>query len=338
MVALRVRDHRRHAAHANAQQLLRCAGRYVHARKLHERRAGITEVQMLRAQVRAGRIEHDLPAEHELRHRRRVLDEIGENRAMPLDGRARGIGRLEVRRAHEHRHAILAEALEHRHGHFHRRRAVVDTRQQMRVDVDHARAATVSAPSTRGPPSSSAPPMTTMSAPASRAARTASDAANAAAHEQRTAPRRARAANHRCAHRARRAASRIEIRRVHADERRRTQMRRRDLRLVRGQRARLAHALHRRHVSTIDETVGRADRLHIGMPLEERHRAHVLLDEILRVAPGYQREQQHRVDVRVELRRHRRKLHERQLRRGALEPRRKRSALARGTEAVAEQE
>ena len=217
---------------------------------------------------------------------------------MPLDGCARCVGRLEMRRAHEHRHSILPKALEHRHGDLDRRRAIVDTRQQMRMDIDHARAATVSAPSSAR--------STLFECTAdhhdirARIARRTHGirAADPAAHEQRPAPRSARALNHRSAHRARRAAARVEIRGVHPDERRCAQMRCRDFRLVRGQRARLAHTLHRSDVPSVHQAVRGADRLHFRMPLEERHGAHVLLDEVLRIAPRDEREQEHCVDVR----------------------------------------
>ena len=61
--------------------------------------------------VGARSVEHDLPAEHELRKRWRTLDEIGEDRAVPFNRRAMRLRRLQMRCAHEHSHAVLPEAL-----------------------------------------------------------------------------------------------------------------------------------------------------------------------------------------------------------------------------------
>ena len=49
------------------------------------------------------------------------------------------------------------------------------------------------------------------------------------------------------------------------------------------------------------------------MPLEERHRPHVLLDQVLGVPPGDEREQQHQVDLVRELHRRSGKQHDREV-------------------------
>src|SRR3982751_1335017 len=59
---------------------------------------------------------------------------------MPLVWRTRCLRRVEMGRADDDLYSVGGKPLEHRNRHIHRRRAVVDTRQQMRVDVDHPRA------------------------------------------------------------------------------------------------------------------------------------------------------------------------------------------------------
>src|SRR5688572_31955484 len=79
-----------------------------------------------------------------------------------------------MRRADDHIDSLVREPLENRNRDVEAWRSVIDTREQVRVDVDHARAASASSRTAGAPCRSSNVPTTTKSAPASRAARTAS--------------------------------------------------------------------------------------------------------------------------------------------------------------------
>ncbi len=83
--------------------------------------------------------------------------------------------------------------------------------------------------------------------------------------------------------------------------------------LVGGEGSRLAHRFHRGDAAAVDEQVRRAHGLDVGVAREERHGAHVLLDEVLRIPSRDQRQEQHRVHLGDELRRVGRELHDRQL-------------------------
>ena len=88
-------------------------------------------------------------------------------------GASLGLRRVEVRRADEDLHSAGSESLEHGERGVDRRRAIIDAGEEVRVDVDHPRAARASARTDRAPFRSIRLPTTTTSAPASRAARTA---------------------------------------------------------------------------------------------------------------------------------------------------------------------
>src|SRR6266513_1696261 len=68
----------------------------------------------------------------------------------------------------------------------------------------------------------------------------------------------------------------------------------RQLGLVGGKRARLAHGFHAGHASPVHQDVARRERGH-GMPRQERHRPHVLFDQVLRVAPGDERKEEDQI-------------------------------------------
>jgi len=72
--------------------------------------------------------------------------------------------------------------------------------------------------------------------------------------------------------------------------------------LVGRQRTGLAGSFHRRDAASVHQAVCGRDRFHFGMTIEERDRAHVLLDQVLRVAPRHEREHEHAVDAGQEVR------------------------------------
>ena len=138
------------------------------------------------------------------------------------------------------------------------------------------------------------------------------------AHEQRPLrDRRAARPNDLLWNRALRTAPRVQVHGLHPDQLRRGGVRRRQLRLVGRQRARLAHRFDARHAAAVDQDVGGGQRRD-GMALEEWHRAHVLFDQVLRVAAGDEREEQHQIHLVGQL-------HRRAGEQGQREPRRGRA-------------
>ena len=126
---------------ANALQLVRRSDGKVRPRKFDEHSLRATQRQLRRAKVAARTVEHDLPAEPQLGLWRRRGDQLGEQLAVTRIRRGRDARRLEMRRAHEHLEPLTCEPFEHLDGRRDVGRPVIDARQQMRVDVDHARAA-----------------------------------------------------------------------------------------------------------------------------------------------------------------------------------------------------
>src|SRR5688572_21521704 len=136
-----MRDHRYDTRAANALELVRRPHRQVRPRKFYEHRLRPTERQLRRAKVAAGPVEHDLPTEPKLRLGWCRGNQLAEQLAVMRVWRLSHARRREVRRAHEYLEPLPGKPFEHADGCRDVCRAVIDAGQQMRVDVDHARAA-----------------------------------------------------------------------------------------------------------------------------------------------------------------------------------------------------
>jgi hypothetical protein len=77
------------------------------------------------------------PPQQELRLRRSGGAQLGQSLEVQRVGGVGGLRCIEMRRQDEARDAVGREAFEYRYGDVDRWRSVVDTGQQMRVNIDH---------------------------------------------------------------------------------------------------------------------------------------------------------------------------------------------------------
>ena len=149
--------------------LLRHAGQ----RELDEHGARAAEREAFLTQVAVRLVEHDLPAEQQLGYRRRTLSQLAEDLEMSRVRRVAQPRRVQVRREHHALDTVGGESLQHANGGLEGSRAVVHTRQQVRVYVDHRTCVFTSwrAAGSRRPTSRCAPSRTQRGAKAPLAAR-----------------------------------------------------------------------------------------------------------------------------------------------------------------------
>src|SRR4051812_37832566 len=140
-----MREHRNHPRAPDAIQLVTALRGYARQWKLNEHRARAAQREPLRAKIAIRFVEHDLPSELKLRHRGRLGAKLVQDVEVQLVRRVGDARRVQMRREHDALHSIRGELLEHPHRRLERTRAVVHSRQEMRVQIDHRAALTSSA-------------------------------------------------------------------------------------------------------------------------------------------------------------------------------------------------
>ena len=133
--------------------------------------------------------------------------------------------------------------------------------------------------------------------------------ANAATNEQRGVGRQARSSDDLGRHRADRPTPRFEVSRLHPHQSAGLHVCRDDIG-VRGQRSCSGYGLDRASPPSIDQQVRGTDRGHVWVTIEKVGGANLFFDEVARVAARQQNEKEHGVDVRAQLSRRGRELHD----------------------------
>ena len=95
-------------------------------------------VSVRATEIRPRHVEHDLPPPLEYGTWRGGRDQRVEHTGICRVRDLHGLGRAQVGRAHDHVDPIRREPLQHPQRNLDRRRAVVDARQEVRVEVDQA--------------------------------------------------------------------------------------------------------------------------------------------------------------------------------------------------------